>query len=120
MRSLALLLYLVSTLALASEWYAVDGGIVEININQQELEDSLWKYLRKNEQLVNVERERYSYQHQVKKESMLFINAFCEKSNRLELHRQWLQVLDGGVCYFSVWFNYKTGEFSGLNINGVA
>ena len=57
-------------------------------------------------------------------EKLIFLNAFCpsfiaETSNKYWF-KQRVMVLDGGSCFFHVYFNPRTNKFSGLQYNGVA
>ena len=49
----------------------------------------------------------------------IFINAFCSAPDAFAA-KQFLQVLDGGTCYFELKYNPKTKTFYGLGFNGVA
>lgn len=49
----------------------------------------------------------------------IFINAFCSAPDAYAAKR-FLQVLDGGTCYFELKYNPKTKTFYDLGFNGVA
>lgn len=49
---------------------------------------------------------------------VLFMNAFC--SGGPDWQRAWVEVDDGGACYFQVLFDLTTGQVLEFNINGDA
>jgi hypothetical protein len=64
----------------------------------------------------------YSFQFQGRGSAgsnFIFINAFCSAPNAYAA-KQFLQVLDGGTCYFELKYNPKTKTFYDLGFNGVA
>jgi hypothetical protein len=54
----------------------------------------------------------------------IFLNAFCPSYLSLAKDKSWLkelvQVEDGGSCFFQVYFDPESSEFSALLYNGVA
>jgi hypothetical protein len=52
---------------------------------------------------------------------LVYANFFCSPERRANIDTQnFVMVLDGGDCYFQVWFDPATGEFPQLTINGEA
>lgn len=109
-----------SSYSYAGDWIAVDGGAVEINLRQQELENRLWQFLEQHSDYVFLERNSYTYQYQAKTKTELYINAFCDSFDKQNLHEEFLIVFDGGSCYFQISLNLETDEFTHLNVNGEA
>ena len=64
----------------------------------------------------------YSFQFQGRGNAggkFIFISAFCSTPDAYAAKR-FLQVLDGGTCYFELKYNPKTKAFYDLGFNGVA
>jgi hypothetical protein len=64
----------------------------------------------------------YSFQFQGRGNAagkFIFINAFCSAPDTNSA-KQFLQVLDGGTCYFELKYNPKTKTFYNLGFNGVS
>jgi hypothetical protein len=54
---------------------------------------------------------------------IIYVNALCETAgNKYETYwrERFVQVFDGGDCYWSVRYDPETGRFSELMVNGVA
>jgi hypothetical protein len=70
--------------------------------------DAVWERYRAQLAGLKVGGKRY-----------LFANFFCEGGASDEQWRESLvMVRDGGTCYFQVWFDVETGEYTHLSING--
>jgi len=113
----------MSSLSYAGEWIAVDGGSIEIDLNDKENEDDLWVFLSTIEDHKFYPRKEYLYQYQANiryKLEELHINALCYTERRDDLHREFVVVDDGGTCYFQVKYKFKTGTFYDLSVNGEA
>jgi hypothetical protein len=50
---------------------------------------------------------------------VIFANFFCN-AHGIDWQRDWVEVADGGACYFEVSYDIATGEFFGLSVNGEA
>ena len=64
----------------------------------------------------------YSFQYQGRGSAngkFIFINAFCSPPDPYAAKR-FVQVLDGGTCYFELKYNPKSKTFYDLGFNGVA
>ena len=64
----------------------------------------------------------YSFQFQGRSNAgvnFIFVNAFCSAPDAYAAKR-FLQVLDGGTCFFELKYNPKTKTFYDLWFNGVA
>ena len=64
----------------------------------------------------------YSFQYQGRGSAngkFIFIDAFCSAPGTYAA-KQFVQVLDGGTCYFELKYNQKTKTFYDLRFNGVA
>jgi hypothetical protein len=120
---LLLLILLTSDVTHAGDWIEVDGGSIEIGLNEKKIESSLWKFLGVKKQYKFLPRKNYTYQYQANikngKEEV-YINAFCEIQKRKDLHKHFVVVKDGGSCYFQVKCDPKKGKFYDLSVNGEA
>ena len=115
-----LALITLSVSSFAGDWIAVDGGIVELDLKQKEVEENLWAFLENQSDFVFQAKESYSYQYQVKTENELYINAFCSDLGKHNLHQDFLVVMDGGSCFFQATLNLLNGQFTLLGVNGEA
>jgi hypothetical protein len=50
---------------------------------------------------------------------VIFANFFCN-THGIDWQRDWVEIADGGACYFEVSYDIATGEFFGLSVNGEA
>ncbi len=50
-------------------------------------------------------------------EKQIFINAFC-RSDSLDWKQEMVFVLDGGSCYFRIYYSIGSKSFSRLEVNG--
>lgn len=53
-------------------------------------------------------------------EKVVEIHAFCSIEEPNKLTQELYMVLDGGSCYFQLFYHPNSEEFTGLQINGVA
>ncbi|MDH3763449.1 MAG: hypothetical protein OEU50_20935 [Gammaproteobacteria bacterium] len=117
-----LLLSIYPFSAFPGDWIAVDGGVVEIDLVENAVEDSLWQYLEKTSKATFELRSAYTYQYKAVDESRMKIFALCETFDfdSESLRKEFIVVMDGGSCFFDIEYNYKTGVFSRLHVNGGA
>jgi hypothetical protein len=54
------------------------------------------------------------------KHKFIYINAFCTDPPPPRWKQRLEEVSDGGACYWNVFYDTVSGEFSNLQINGVA
>jgi hypothetical protein len=106
--------------AIAGDWITVDGGIIEVNLDQNAVENRLWSYLSTNSKREFEQRSTYTYQYQAVSNEVIKIYAMCNVRSKENLHKEFVMVFDGGSCYFEVKYSIKTGEFSELHVNGEA
>jgi len=104
----------------SGDWIAVDGGVIEVNLRQEVVEEKMWKFLEQQSGFSFQSRESYSYQYQAKTETELYINAFCDSFEKQDLNKEFLIVMDGGSCFFQVSLNLSNGQFTLLGVNGEA
>ena len=116
---LLVLILITPHVSLASEWVAIDGGITEVKLNSEKVESELWKYINKESKIKFKAKEKYTYQYQAINSEIMSINTLCETYGKT-LNTNFILVLDGGSCYFQINYNYKTGVFSELQVNGEA
>lgn len=120
---LLFIIFLTLTTAHAGEWIVVDGGSIKIDLNEKKVEHSLWEFLATKKEYKFLPKENYTYQYQsnVKNgKEEVYINAFCKERKQLNLHKDFVVVLDGGSCYFHIKYNPEIGEFYNLSVNGEA
>jgi hypothetical protein len=65
----------------------------------------------------------YTFQYQGRNSLLgkpyVFVNAFCGTES-VDIRTTWVEVLDGGTCYFSAKYNPNTGRVYDVRVNGVA
>jgi hypothetical protein len=65
----------------------------------------------------------YTFQYQGRTSLLrgryIFVNAFCE-ATRSDVHEKWVEVLDGGTCFFSAKYDPKTKRVYDVQVNGLA
>ena len=65
----------------------------------------------------------YTFQYQGRKSSLgkpyVFVNAFCGTAG-IDVRSTWVEILDGGTCYFSAKYDPKTNRVYDVQVNGVA
>jgi hypothetical protein len=65
----------------------------------------------------------YTFQYQGRKSSLgkpyIFVDAFCGTAS-VDVRTAWVEVLDGGTCYFSAKYDPKTNRVYDVQVNGVA
>jgi len=112
---------LIVSSANAGEWIQVAGGVSQLDLDQHKIESLLWQHLSKFKEYEFHPREEYTYQYQASTEEVIYINAFCDNFfSRFDLRKNFLEVEDGGACYFQIHYNFKTGRFFDLQVNGEA
>ena len=65
----------------------------------------------------------YTFQYQGRKSLLgkpyVFVNAFCGTASA-DVRTAWVEVLDGGACYFSAKYDPKSNRVYDVQVNGVA
>jgi len=69
--------------------------------------------------------DTYTFQYQgrspVLGKRYVFVNAFCDKTqNHSALQNKWVEVMDGGACYFSAKYEPESKRLFDIELNGVA
>jgi hypothetical protein len=69
--------------------------------------------------------DAYTYQYQGKSYVLgtryVFVNAFCHTSrDDNQMRTEWVEVFDGGTCYFQVEYDVKAKQLRKLQVNGEA
>ena len=76
-------------------------------------------------QIATENRERipnwstYAFQYQgrvISGRNVIVVNAFCDIPPYAS--KQWVMVLDGGACFFTAFFDVKTGKYAEVAFNG--
>ena len=64
---------------------------------------------------------RFQYQGRITLlgRKFIYINAFCSAEHR-SLDREWVEVMDGGACYFRAKWDTGAHKLYELSVNGVA
>ena len=129
MRALAVLLTLyLPTVAQAfdqSQWVEVSGGAWHPDTaSLAKLETALMPAVNAASMNRGAMRawNSYTFQYQGResllKISYVFVNAFCGASN-VDARKTWVEVFDGGTCYFSAKYDPKGGRIYDVRVNGV-
>jgi hypothetical protein len=130
MRALVVLLtLLVSTFAhpiSASQWVEVGGGAWHPDsATLPKLEAALMPAVTVAAKGRGPMRKwsDYTFQYQGRKSSLgkayVFVNAFCATAG-VDVRSTWVEVFDGGTCYFSAKYDPKTNRVYDVQVNGVA
>jgi hypothetical protein len=65
----------------------------------------------------------YTFQYQGRNSLLgkpyVFVNAFCGTAS-VDVRTAWVEVFDGGTCYFSAKYDPKTNRVYDVQVNGVA
>ena len=125
-------LVLFSPLCFSGEWYIVGSGKSEAKIDTAMLEVKLWKFLDAESKATFMPKEIYKFQYKFVDKNEIYINALCVSRAAVDdigalpdftseqLTKDFIDVFDGGSCFFGVKFNIKRNKFSELRINGHA
>ncbi len=108
----------ISVSSFAGDWHQVAFGVSKITLDEVEVEDRLWDFLRSSSNRKFEKRESYTYQYQLRNDNLVRINAMCSVGSTLVLSMYFVVVDDGGSCYFELSYNTETKSFSGLHVNG--
>jgi hypothetical protein len=130
MRTLVVLLtLLVSTFAhaiIASQWVEVSGGAWRPDsVTLPKLEAALMPAVTAASKDRGQMRKwsDYTFQYQGRKSLLgkpyVFVNAFCGTAS-VDVRVAWVEVLDGGTCYFSAKYDPETNRVYDVQVNGVA
>ena len=111
---------------LVGSWFPISGGTWTADrVAVAHLQAALHPYVvaQASERRLKLQPwSSYSFQFQGRGNAdgkFIFINAFCSAPDAYAAKR-FLQVLDGGTCYFELKYNPKTKTFYDLGFNGVA
>jgi hypothetical protein len=68
---------------------------------------------------------KYTFQYQGRSplpgQRYVFVNAFCdEPKNHPDLQNIWVEVMDGGACFFSAKYEPESKRLYDISVNGVA
>src|SRR5215469_15199592 len=123
--ALALLLSLVATAADSGRWIKISGGAWEPQGTDFPALEKAFRLAvtaaSQNHGRIP-EWQSYTFQYQGRRTLLgrryIYINAFCDDPKRHSLE-QWVQVKDGGACFFNGKYNPESGEVFDLSVNGV-
>jgi hypothetical protein len=97
------------------------GQTVNPEFKTEIVENELWKYLSESKRYTFRDRSYYAYQYSLKLEGSVLIHGYCNHHpNGSEVNFFDNHILDGGSCYFSVFYNLKRKTFSNLFTHGEA
>ena len=130
MRALVVLLVLsVSTFAhaiIASQWVEVSGGAWHPDsATLPKLEAALMPAVTVASKGRGQMRKLsdYTFQYQGRKSLLgkpyVFVNAFCGTAS-VDVRSTWVEVFDGGTCYFSAKYDATANRVYDVQVNGVA
>ncbi len=125
--TLALCITLSSTAIAQEKWILVEGGNWTpekelISSIESKIKNYIINESNKQENPIS-NLENYWFQYQGSKENgnqYVFINAFCEYPEDINLRKNMYMVLDGGNCYFTIKYHKDKKVFYQLFINGEA
>ena len=116
-----LLLFFISPLCNAGNWYVLSGQTKKIEFDTQLVENELWNYISKNSKYQFSAREEYAYQYSFVGKENVLIHGLCQfHPNGSEKDFIDNHIMDGGTCFFAITYNLKTKTFSKLYAHGVA
>jgi hypothetical protein len=124
---LVIALWSVSALAFdPAHWVEVKGGAWQPNSTvlvdlESALKSAVGPASRNRGRIP--EWNEYTFQYQGRTtllgRKFVYINAFCHPDGR-SLDKEWVEVYDGGACYFSGKYDPDKKLVYGLTVNGVA
>ncbi len=123
------LAFCLSSSVLANSWIEVKGGAWSPSPEiLTDVQKNLERYVRENANYHNrgpLKRwDSYVFQFQgqrtLSKRNFIFINAMCDTDPGSDLSVRFIEVYDGGTCYFNLKYDPEKKEFYDLIINGVA
>jgi hypothetical protein len=121
MKIILLIITLVTpSISHSSDWIAVDGGVVEIDLNEAAVEAELWRYIDKVSTRKFEPKSDYTHQYKAISTDIIKVHSMCSVVGIRDLHKWFVRIDDGGSCYFDFKYNIKSGVFSELYINGEA
>jgi hypothetical protein len=122
--------FCLSDPALADSWIEVKGGDWSPSPEiLGDIQKNLERYVRENANYYHrgpLKRwDSYVFQFQgrqtpLTRRRFIFVNAVCNIDSGSDLSARFIEVLDGGTCYFSLKYDPEKKEFYDLLINGVA
>jgi hypothetical protein len=110
----------------ASQWVEVRGGAWRPDsVALSKLEAALFPAVTAAAKNRGELRQWSSYTFQYQGRNSLlgkpyvFVNAFCGTAS-VDVRTAWVEVLDGGTCYFSAKYDPKSKRVYDVQVNGVA
>ena len=119
-KTLLTIAILFSPIAFAGNWVQVNDWATPLKVNVVSLEKNLWVYVFENSNQKYKAKDLYTFQYKTINKSELFINALCDTFDVVGLDENFIEVDDGGTCYFQVVYNFKKNTFTKLEVNGEA
>jgi hypothetical protein len=118
----------VSLVAAAAppKWIEVDGGSWRLDPSVlSEVQVALRSALPTADGGKLRKRDAYTYQYQgkssVRGNRYVFVNAFCSTGrDDNQMRTEWVEVYDGGPCYFQIEYDLKAKQLRKLQVNGEA
>ena len=111
---------LFSPFAAASNWVQVNDWATPLKVNPNSLEQKLWSFVATESKVKFQPKDTYTFQYKTINDSELYINALCNTHGASDLTSEFIVVFDAGSCYFQATYNFKTGVFVKLEVNGEA
>ncbi len=118
----------ISLIAASSgpRWIEVEGGAWQLDANRlSEVQSALKAALPTADGGRLREWDAYTFQYQGKRAIFggryVFVNAFCgTERDYAQMRVRWVEVFDGGTCFFHVEYDLQTKQLRHLSVNGEA
>src|SRR6267142_647803 len=108
-------------------WFEVKGGVwvvddAAVTVMNQEIQSAVRTLAgRSFERFSPWTRYTFQYQGQGSEGARyVLVNAFCSSAADRDLTASFVEMFDGGACYFKLKFDPKTHKFFDLAVNGYA
>lgn len=101
-------------------WVEVKGGVAPVNFDIRLIEKKLWEFASTNYKGKFEEPNTYLFQYQAISKDDVYIKAACDYRSDQSLSEVFLEIADGGSCYFSLKYNNKSKIFYDFYVHGNA
>ena len=124
---LSSLIVAASPVLASSNWFQVDGGSWVVDeataaAIDKDIQSSVRDLAGKGFKLFAA-WDRYTFQYQGRGDGsgrFVYVNAFCSTPSDKNLTTRFVEVFDGGACFFQVKYDPTTHKFFDLSVNGYA
>lgn len=99
---------------------AMEAQLLPFLRSDERLRDGIgWRRVRPLEEALPTFTRQYFGYKVANGDEMIYASFFCDIP-LAELRKRWVEVMDGGDCYFQVRYNVTTGVPESLQVNGEA